>query len=212
MLSMHLSRTKYMKPHRLQVARTAATLRDAAGWGDRRRRPSPVNCCLAVGLCLMAVGCASSQGMLPAWMSGDAGKGRRSVSSSNPTPPPVAEASHVQSPPPETSQVHVKNDKPGAQAMQEYARDLASAKDAEKQGDLVGARSIYERLIGAPAGPLRGLPSPGRGRGPPAAIRRGPVIVYASDPPEPRQPGVVQRSGLLLLPAGKPGQGRERSC
>ncbi len=131
-----------MYPHNLQAARPASA--HAAGREARPWRLSPAGCFLAIGICLMAVGCASSQGMFPAWMSGDSGKGARSEPGGNPTPPPAAQASQAQSPHPEASKV--------GQVLQEYVRGLGDAKGAEKAGDLVGARAIYERLIAAQPG------------------------------------------------------------
>ena len=97
--------------------------------------------------------------MIPAWISGDSAKGPQSQPAANTQQPPTMgtwcppQASQAQSPPPEPSKFHgVKNGKEAAQPLQDYARDLTNAKDAEKAGDLAGARTIYERLIATQPG------------------------------------------------------------
>ena len=83
-------------------------------------------------------------------MTGDSGKGPSSQSSDNALQQPATEACQDQSPPAEAIKVpDKKSDKDAAEAMLEYGRSLNTARNAEKENNLVQARSIYERLIGA---------------------------------------------------------------
>jgi tetratricopeptide (TPR) repeat protein len=106
------------------------------GLAEQKRHLSARGSLLALLHCLVLVGCASGPETL--W------KSPRSDPDGESVQPAASQASKNQSPNVDTGKAQGK--KP-VQAAVQYSRDLGTAADAEKQGDLTEARTTYERLI-----------------------------------------------------------------